>query len=115
LFSNAPASRIYATWEYMTCAVNRLGIIINCSDPGTVEIKELDNAAGPTSTDLTMDENHTVVTITVTYNDPEESSWPLRFFISRSPPLTLPIPMWEELVPGGITTPASSPTFTIQL
>jgi hypothetical protein len=100
-------AQIYTQWDYKVCPVDRFHHDAPCSTALTVDVRELQPPAPVSDAVIALDslETQTQLQLTWTYSDTQELSAPLRFYVTRSPTLTLPAEQWTPIFPQGSTDP----------
>ena len=96
---------IYKVWDYKVCSVNAMREDIVCSSTLAVNVRELMPPTAADTITATVNAEQTRVTIDWEYFDDLELSYPLRFYVTRSPTLTLPIEQWIPIYPPEQTDP----------
>jgi hypothetical protein len=100
-------AQIYTQWDYKVCPVDYFHQNAPCSTVLTVDVRELQPPASVNDAVIALDswETQTQLQLTWTYSDTQELSAPLRFYVTRSPTLTLPAEQWTPIIPQGSSDP----------
>ncbi len=114
--------QIFAVWQYKVCPVDLLGNEGPCSQPADIRVRDLRPPAAVADLQVSVDEQHTKLTLTWTYTATDQSE-PLKFYVLRSPDpvsltepsvlASLPITAWVDITPNGLTQ-ANTVTMTYQ-
>ena len=102
IFAGVDPENIYTRWDYRVCPVDLLGIQGICSDPLSVDVRDLRPPDAVQTVSVVWAEGSDSLDISWTYSDSTETSTPVRFSVITSPSLREPLSNWVELAPGGI-------------
>jgi len=99
-------AQLYRQWDYKVCPVDGLRREGTCSAVVSVDVRELMAPAPVNNLQVQVDgAAQTALQFTWVYSDVTEVSLPLRFYVTRSPALTLPAEQWTPVIPAGTTLP----------
>ena len=87
---------LYIDWEYQVCAVNALGEELDCSLHETT-VREFDSPAAIETQEITLPADHSKLTLTFTYSDTSEISFPLTAYIMRADSATTALDRWTDI------------------
>lgn len=104
VLAQLPPEEVFGSHNYRVCVVDYFGQEHHCAD-SPITVRELDTPAAISKPEVKVSLNHTTVTLNWGFSDPDETSIPVRYFVTRSDD-TLGSPGdWIDLTPNGLTAP----------
>ncbi len=115
-FAGVDPKEIYARWDYRVCPVDLLSVQGICSDPLSVDVRDLSPPNAIQDVSVVWAEGSDSLKISWTYSDKDETSAPVRFWVITSTTLREGLTKWTDLTPGGILAEniGSTSSFAIQ-
>ncbi len=89
--------QLYKQWYYKVCPVDGLRREGTCSTALPITARELMPPEPANDLTVQADAAQSELTLTWIYSDTVEVSQPLRFYVTRSPELTLPLDQWTPV------------------